>query len=166
MNYPEALEAVRRRHGAPLAPGSAAEADAIARFRAFFSTFAPDKVDRLLDATYAGDVWFDDTLKTVQGRDALRPYLKHSAEAVEHCTVDVHEVVGNGQGDYFARWSMTIRFRRFRRGVDTHSIGMSHLRFDAEGRVVLHQDYWNAADGLFQHVPLLGAGIRAIKRRL
>jgi hypothetical protein len=166
MDYPAALEAVRRRHGAPLVPGSADEAAALARFRDFFATFAPDKVDRLLDATYAEDVWFNDTLKTLEGRAALAPYLRHSAQAVEACRVEVHEICGNGQGDYYARWSMMIRFRRFARGRDTHSIGMSQLRFDASGRVVFHQDFWNAAEGLYQHVPLLGAAIRAIQRRV
>ena len=43
---------------------------------------------------------------------------------------------------------------------------MTFLRFDADGRVVYHQDYWNAADGLFQHIPVLGTLINAIKRRL
>lgn len=166
MDYETALVRVRQRHGAPLAPGSTAEREALDRFRAFFASFAPDKVARLLDATYADDVWFDDTLKRIEGREALRPYLEHSAAAVEDCRVVIRETVGNGDGDYFVRWAMTIRFRRFRRGVDTESIGMSHLRFDREGLVVLHQDYWNAADGLFQHVPLLGTAIRAIKRRL
>jgi hypothetical protein len=32
--------------------------------------------------------------------------------------------------------------------------------------VAYHQDYWNAADGLYQHVPLLGWMIRAIRRRV
>jgi hypothetical protein len=166
MDYLQALDAVRARHGSPLVAGSAAEADALARFRAFFASFAPDKVERLLAATYAEDVWFNDTLKTLEGRAALGPYLRESAEAVEDCRVEVHEICGNGAGDYYARWSMVIRFRRFHRGRDTHSIGMSHLRFDRDGRVVLHQDFWNAADALYQYVPLLGAGIRAIKRRL
>lgn len=166
MDYAEAQRIVRERHGTPLAPGSAAEAEAIERFKRFFASFAPDKVARLLGETYAEDVWFDDTLKRIEGRAALAPYLAHSAAAVEDCRVLVHEVLCNGQGDYYFRWRMTIRFRRFARGRDTESIGISHVRFDRDGHVVLQQDYWNAADGLFQHVPLLGAAIRAIKRRV
>jgi hypothetical protein len=61
---------------------------------------------------------------------------------------------------------MMIRFKRFAGGRETWSIGMSHIRMDAHGLVVYHQDYWNAADGLFQHIPILGSAIRAIKRRL
>ena len=33
---------------------------------------------------------------------------------------------------------MMIRFRKLRRGVDTWTVGMSHLRFDAQGRVAYH----------------------------
>ena len=166
MGYDTALARVREKHGTPLKSGSPEAAAAIERFKAFFATLAPDKVERLLDVTYAPDVWFNDTLKEIEGRDALHGYLKHSAEAVDACRVEVHEVIDNGAGDYYFRWSMMIRFKRFKKGEDTWSIGISHIRFDAQGRVVLHQDFWNAADGLFQHVPVLGALIRAIKRRL
>jgi hypothetical protein len=166
MNYDQALARAKEKHGIPFPPGSPEETAAIERFKAFFATFAPDKVQRLLDRTYAPDAWFNDTLKELEGRDALRPYLEHSAQAVDDCRVEVQDVVSNGQGDYYVRWSMMIRFKRFKRGQDTWSIGMSHLRFDANGLVVLHQDFWNAADGLFQHVPLLGWGIRAIKKQV
>lgn len=164
--YAEALARIERDVGAPLAPGSSAEREALARFRTFFATFAPDKVERLLEATYAADVWFDDTLKTIEGRDALGAYLHESASAVEACRVEIDDGVANGRGDYYLRWRMMIRFKRLARGRDTWSIGMSHLRFDADGRVRLQQDYWNAAAGLYQYVPLLGAGIRAVQRRL
>jgi hypothetical protein len=111
-------------------------------------------------------VYFNDTLKAVRGIDALRHYLAESAEAVEDCRVQIHESTRTAHGEYLVRWSMMIRFKRFKRGQDTWTVGMSHLRFDGDGRVVYQQDYWNAADGLFQHVPVLGWAIAAIKRRL
>jgi hypothetical protein len=58
MSYAQALDELRRRVGVPFARGSSAEAEAIARFRAFFASFAPGKVERLLDVTYAADVYF------------------------------------------------------------------------------------------------------------
>lgn len=164
--YPEVLARLRRELPEPFPAGSAAEAAAIARFRQFFSDFSPNKVEQLLDPTYAEDVWFNDTLKTVEGRAALKHYLKDSAAAVEACRVEIHEVIRSAEADYWFRWSMIIRFKRFRRGVDTHSIGMSHLRFDRDGRVRLHQDYWDSTQGLFQHIPVLSTLIGLIKRRL
>lgn len=166
MDTLDALEAARRNHPDAPAPGSDAERQALERFAAFFSSFAPDRIDRLLDATYSPDVYFNDTLKAVRGSATLRHYLADSAAAVEDCRVGILDTARTEQGEYLVRWKMMIRFKRLRRGVDTWTVGMSHLRFDSAGRVAYHQDYWNAADGLFEHVPLLGSMIRAIKRRL
>lgn len=166
MDTLAALDDLRRRHPQALAAGSSEEQQALDRFAAFFSSFTADRLERLLPATYAADVYFNDTLKTVRGRDALAHYLAESAAAVEACRVEILDTTRNAHGEYLVRWKMMIRFKRFRRGVDTWSLGMSHLRFDAQGLVVYHQDYWNAADGLYEHIPLLGGMIRAIKKRL
>lgn len=165
MEYLDVLDRLKR--AAPAFDrGSERERAALAQFSRFFSDFSPDKVEKLIDETYATDVWFNDTLKTLQGRDALRTYLRHSAEAVQSCRVQILDTLSNDSGDYFLRWTMVIRFRRFKPNVDTQTIGMSHLRFNSQGLVVLHQYYWDSTAGLFEHVPLLGFGIRAIKRRV
>jgi SnoaL-like domain len=166
MPYAEALAAARLQHPTPFAAGSDHEKEAIARFGRFFADFSPAKIEQLLDVTYAERLYFNDTLKEIAERASLRHYLAESAAAIEACRVEIDEVIANGQGDYYFRWRMMIRFRRFARGRDTWSIGISQIRFDADGRVVFHQDFWNAADGLFQYVPLLGGLIRWIKRRL
>ncbi|MEZ5440190.1 MAG: nuclear transport factor 2 family protein [Lysobacterales bacterium] len=166
MDYAARLAEIRQQWPQPLTPGSSEEAAALDRFRAFFADFTPAKVALLLPQTYAEDVWFNDTLKTVRGRERLGHYLAESAAAVEACRVQIDDLTHNGQGDYYVRWRMMIRFRRFKRGTDTHSIGISHLRFDERGQVLLHQDYWDATQGLFEHVPVLGSMIRWIKRRV
>lgn len=160
------LEQVRERHPQPPAAGSPAEREALVRFARFFEDFSGDRIGRLLQATYAEDVFFNDTLKSIRGRDALAHYLADSAAAVDDCRVQVLETTRTQAGEHLLRWRMSIRFKRFRRGVDTETVGLSHLRFDADGRVVYHQDYWNAADGLYEHIPLIGQLIRMVKRRL
>jgi hypothetical protein len=165
MDYQQKLAELHK-NTPNLVAGSSAEADALARFQRFFSDFSPNKIQQLLNDTYSDDVWFNDTLKTIVGREPLREYLKHGAEAVEACVVDVKETLKNDRGDYFVRWVMTIRFKRFKKGQDTHTIGMSHLRFNSAGLVCFHQDYWDSTAGIFEHVPVLGWMIRKIKARL
>jgi len=166
METLKALEHARQSHPLPPAADSEAEAAALSRFAAFFSSFAADRIERLLPATYADEVYFNDTLKAVRGSRELAHYLAESAAAVEACRVEILDCSRTAAGEHLVRWKMMIRFRRFRRGVDTWTVGMSHLRFDADGKVVYHQDYWNAADGLYEHLPLIGALIRMVKRRL
>jgi len=166
METHDALEAARQRHPVALPAGSDAEKDALGRFAHFFGDFEPDRVERMLQATYSPDVWFNDSLKTVHGSADLGRYLEESAAGVEDCKVTIEEITRTSHGEYLVRWKMLIRFRKFARGRDTWTIGVTHLRFTAEGLVTYHQDYWDSARGVFEHIPLLGAGIRAIRRRV
>ncbi len=160
------LELARSRHPQAFAPGSDGEKAALDRFTHFFGDFEADRVARLLDATYAPDVYFNDSLKTVRGSATLAHYLQESAASVEDCKVAIQDITRTSQGEYLVRWTMTIRFRKFAKGQDTRTVGITHLRFSADGRVAYHQDYWDSAQGLYEHIPLLGAAIRAIRRRV
>ena len=166
METLDELDAARVRHPQVLEPGSDAERAALERFAQFFGDFEPDRVGRMLATTYAPDVWFNDSLKTIQGSAELGRYLEESAAGVEDCKVSIQEFTRTRHGEYLVRWKMLIRFRKFARGKDTWTIGVTHLRFTADGRVTYHQDYWDSARGVFEHIPLLGAGIRAIRRRI
>jgi hypothetical protein len=160
------LDAIRIQHPKPPSASSTEEAAAVENFKTFFSSFAADRIDKLLSSTYADDIYFNDTLKTVRGIEDLAHYLKESAAAVENCRVEVVEVTRTENNDHYFRWKMMIRFKRFKKGHDTWTVGMSHLRFNAAGLVVYHQDYWNATDGIFRHIPILGTMINAVIKRL
>lgn len=150
--------------GAP-ASGSAAQKEALARFAAFFGDLNESRVKENIRGVYAPDAWFNDTLKSLRGVDAIEHYLVDTARSVESCKVDIDEVIPAPSGVY-VRWRMHIRFKKFKRGETHSSIGVTLLRFDKEGRVAYHQDYWDSGANLFEKVPVLGAGIRAVKRRL
>ena len=53
--------------------------------------------------------------------------------------------------------------RRFQRGQDQVIRGASQLVFDELGRITLHRDYWDAAEELYEKLPLLGSLMRWLK---
>ncbi len=166
-SWREYLETLSRleAQGGTLAPGSAEEGRAVERFQSLLSDYtAPDFATRLPEV-YAEDVFFNDTLKTLHGVDAVARHFAATAEAVETGTVEFVDLVA-ADGDYYFRWVMTVRFKRLDKGVDKLSVGMTHVRFDAAGRVVLHQDFWDSTGGFFEHVPALGWALRRTKQRL
>jgi hypothetical protein len=59
-----------------------------------------------------------------------------------------------------------MHFRsRFMRGEGEQTIhGVSHIRFDASGKVNYHRDYWDTGEELYAKVPVLGWLIRRLKR--
>jgi steroid Delta-isomerase len=44
--------------------------------------------------------------------------------------------------------------------------GVTHFRFDEQGKVSLHRDYWDTGEELYMRWPVLGWVLRALKRRL
>ena len=151
--------------GPALEEGSEEERRAIERFQSLLSDFkAPDFSERIPEV-YADELFFNDTIKTLYGAEDLQAYLTETAEAIDKGTVEFLDVV-TSNGNYYFRWQMTIRFKKLARGEEKRSVGMSHIRFDADGKVVLHQDFWDSTAGLFEHVPALGWMLRSVKSRL
>ena len=161
-SYHEALTSAAK---APtVSSGSPEEKAGIERFKDFFADLKEEHIRAKTRDVYAEDVYFNDTLKEIRGIDALEPYLLESAAAVESCTVDIGDVAAH-DGNYYFRWTMDIRFKSIKKGQLTRSIGISHIRFNKEGKICLHQDYWDSTSGFFQHVPFVGYLIRKIKAR-
>jgi len=151
--------------GMPFPAGSDTERAAVDRFRRLFEDFKAADFETRLRSVYAPDVWFDDTLKTLRGQEAVVSYFAKTADALESGSAEVLDVASSN-GDYYVRWEMRLRFARLDRGTTHRSVGISHLRFDREGRIVLHQDFWDSSRGLFEHVPGLGWLLRQAKRRI
>jgi limonene-1,2-epoxide hydrolase len=159
-------EALTNAAGAPtVVPGSPEEKAGIERFKDFFAELSEEGIRAKVRHVYAKDVYFNDTLKEAYGIDALEPYLLESAAAVESCRVDIGDLAVNN-GNYYFRWVMDIQFKSLKKGQITRSIGVSHIRFDEEGKICLHQDYWDSTSGLFEHMPVVGYLLRKIKARL
>lgn len=136
-------------------------ADGLARFKSTYADLAsPELADRVAE-TYAESLFFNDTLHSFHDRDALQAYMAKVSSQLEHSQVDVHQVLIDGD-DVFLRW--TMRFAG--RSIQSNSIGMSHLRFNSEGQVILHQDFWDSGHGLYAHLPVVGFVLRRVRERL
>lgn len=142
---------------------SADEQAAIARFKDLFSVLSTENVRNKAREVYAENAYFNDTLKTVIGAEAIEAYLLESARRTAAISVRFDDTVGEN-GEYYFRWTMSVRFEEDSESI--RSIGMTHIRFNENGKVVLHQDYWDAASGLFEHLPVIGGLIRFVKGRL
>lgn len=129
----------------------------------FYATVSPDSLDRI-DALYAPNAGFKDPFNEVRGRQAIRKVFEHMYRQVHAPRFVVHSAVA--QGD-FAMLTWTMHYLSSARSADEQSIrGCTELRFDSAGQVALHRDYWDAAEELYEKLPLLGALMRALRRRL
>ncbi len=135
------------------------------RFAAEFASLDADKLGRLGEL-YSDDVHFTDPLHEVVGLAELQRYFAELYANVEqlHFELISHDQVCEGQG--YLRWLMSFRHPRLNRGQLISLEGCSLLRWNADGKVERHRDYFDAGALLYQHVPLLGSAIRWLQRRL
>ena len=142
---------------------SARHADArVARVVAMFESITPADVSRLGEF-YAVDARFKDPFNDVRGVPAIERVFAHMFVALDSPRFVVRDIVAEGD-QCFLTWDFLFRFRRFSRDEQIVH-GGSHLRFDAQGRVALHRDYWDAAEELYEKLPGIGAFMRFLKRR-
>lgn len=144
--------------------GSDAERAAVQRVKEFFAVMTEDSVRRQTRLVYAPEAYLNDTLKSLNGAAVIEDYFLATVRNAESVTVRFEDVAESG-GNYYFRWVMDTRLKKLREGQTIRTIGITMVRFDAQGRVVLHQDFWDATAGVFEHVPVVGTAIRGIKAK-
>ncbi|WP_020406050.1 hypothetical protein [Hahella ganghwensis] len=138
--------------------------DRLGGFVTLFSSLDTEHITQELDNVYAEKLYFNDTFHVITDRPSLKLYMLSLAENSE-TTVRFLDSVSKGN-DAWLRWHMRIRFKLWWKDLDIQSVGITHLRFDQQGKIILHQDYWDSTEGFYAHLPIIGSPIRAIRSQL
>ena len=110
-----------------------------------------------------GLISLKDPFNRVQGLPAITAIFSHMFATLDAPRFAVLDAVAAGD-DAFLTWDFSFRSRGAGgRPLCIH--GASHLRFGADGRVLMHRDYWDAAEELYEKLPVIGALMRWLKRR-
>jgi len=129
----------------------------------FFEQLKPQDLPQL-PSLYAANARFKDPFNEVEGLPAIERIFAHMFASLDSPHFIVGERIVQGQ-QCFLVWDFRFRFKRF----DTTSWqtvrGGTHLVFNDEGLVTLHRDYWDAAEELYEKLPMLGGLMRWLKRR-
>ena len=128
-----------------------------------FETLTPVGVEAL-DAIYAPDARFKDPFNEVQGLTEIQRIFRHMYVNLENPRFIVTARIVQG-AQCFLTWEFRFGFRRFKQGQEQCILGGSHLVLNAVGQITLHRDYWDAAEELYEKLPLIGSVMRWLKRR-
>lgn len=128
----------------------------------FYENLDETSLDRLGEF-YAANAEFKDPFNEVRGVAAIRRIFDHMFQQVARPRFVVSETVADGGGAVLV-WCFHFRFRD--EGDEQRIRGVSHLKFNADGRVCFHRDYWDAAEELYMKLPGLGLLMRALRGAL
>lgn len=135
--------------------------DHAGRIARFFETLTPESVEAF-GTVYATQARFKDPFNEVRGLPAIRRIFNHMYEALEEPRFVVTGQMEQGD-QVFLEWDFHFRFRRFDRERVQTIRGATHLRLDANGLILVHRDYWDAAEELYEKLPFVGSLMRWLK---
>ena len=130
---------------------------------ALFERLTPAELPQLADI-YTADARFKDPFNEVRGVAAITRIFEHMFKALESPRFVIRDVVVQGD-QCFLSWDFVFRLRR-ERGVEQLIRGATHLQLAADGRIAVHRDYWDAAEELYEKLPVVGTLMRWLKRRV
>jgi steroid Delta-isomerase len=130
----------------------------------FFETVSPETVSRI-GGLYASDASFKDPFNDVQGVPAIEHIFRHMFTQVEAPRFVVTERIVQYDSAMLA-WRFEFGVRVGKRVHPQVVNGVTHFKFDGEGKVSLHRDYWDTGEELYMKLPVLGWLVRALRRRL
>lgn len=139
-------------------------AERAARYAEYFERLTPSRLKEL-HRYFASDARFKDPFNDVSGIDAIRVVFQDMYDQCEEARFEVLNSAVAGRTAYL-HWYFHFRLRRWRRGMWRRIEGVSRAVFNADGKVTEHVDYWDAAEQVYEEIPLLGRILRFVKRQL
>jgi steroid delta-isomerase len=136
---------------------------AVQRMVDFFEHITPETVAEL-PKIYAPGARFKDPFNDVIGLPGIQRIFSHMFVALDHPRFVVLERVVQGS-QCFLTWEFRFRFKRFSPHTEQVILGATHAVFNDAGLVTLHRDYWDAAEELYEKLPLVGGVMRWLKKR-
>ncbi len=130
----------------------------------FYHELSAESVARFPEF-YADNAWFKDPFNEVRGIAAIQRIFAHMFRQVAEPRFFVSETVADAKGAVLV-WEFHFRVRLWGRGEAQVMRGVSHLRFDPDGRVNYHRDYWDTGEELYMKLPALGTLMRGLRRAL
>jgi limonene-1,2-epoxide hydrolase len=131
--------------------------------QSFYENLQPESLPGL-SGLYDSKATFKDPFNQVQGVPAIEAVFRHMFATVRDPRFQVQTAFASGNQGFLA-WTFTFE----RSGPSAARMvinGATHVVFNQAGLVAMHRDYWDAAEELYEKLPVLGALMRWLRSRL
>jgi hypothetical protein len=109
---------------------------------------------------YAKEAYFKDPFNEVRSANAIKQIFTHMFEHTENPRFIVSKTIQQ-EHHAFLIWDFHFALN----GKEYLIHGTSHIVFDEEDKVVIHRDYWDAAEELWAKIPILGKFIQWLRKK-
>lgn len=129
----------------------------------FFESLHQDTSVDAFRAIYDDDVVFKDPFNEVKGLEAVHEIFAHMYEDLDKPRFVITEYIGTQHAAY-VKWDFIFTFKGEEK--ENSFEGVSRLEINKKYKVISHTDYWDAAEHIYEKIPLIGSLLRFIKRKI
>jgi hypothetical protein len=129
----------------------------------YFETITPETVSRVHEL-YTPDAYFKDPFNEVRGVKHIEHIFTHMYTALDKPRFIITTKIVDGL-NCFLVWDFKFYMKNYNKTTEQTIRGGSHLVLNEEGKIVSHRDYWDAAEELYEKLPVVGALMRCLKKR-
>ena len=131
-------------------------------YAAYFAALTPDSLEKL-EQVAAANIRFVDPFNDVQGLERVKDVFRHMFRTTEQPRFTILDIAESAQATYLLwRFDFTPKGGRNAWQIT----GMSAVQFNEDGLATSHIDHWDAGSQFYAHLPVLGAVVRWVKRKM
>jgi ketosteroid isomerase-like protein len=149
---------------AVLVPGGAMAGN-LERSKEFFDKLSSSNMN-LVEGFYDKDAVFQDPVHQLKGVPAIRAYYEGLYKNVEAIRFEYGKSIESGDMVSLT-WRMYLKASGIEGGKEITVDGVSVITFGGkEGKAVMHRDYFDMGEFVYERVPVLKSVVAYIKKRL
>jgi len=127
-----------------------------------FESLNAESVDQLINL-YADDAFFKDPFNEVYGHASIKHIFTHMFTQVNNPRFVISSVLENGNQACLS-WEFLFEFKSSPHQGELIK-GCTWFKFNEQDLIIEHRDYWDAAEELYEKLPLIGSLMRWLKKR-
>lgn len=132
-------------------------------YASFYEKLSPSFTEKEYALFFDESSQFEDPFQKVTGIKAIQNIFVDMYTKLHAPRFVIDEFVCSGEVAYI-KWQF---FYAMNSKEETRSFtGVSRVTFSTKGKVLTHTDYWDAAQHVYEKIPILGSLMRVIKRKL
>ncbi|MBH1969665.1 nuclear transport factor 2 family protein [Moraxellaceae bacterium AER2_44_116] len=128
------------------------------RLLSWFEQLSPQTLGQITEL-YHPQCYFKDPFNEFYERKSLEKLFADMFEKLEKPCFVISETLSEGHSTFIV-WQFHFVLRQ--RNVQIN--GSSHVKFDEQGLVTFHRDYWDAAEELYEKLPVIGFVMKQLKK--
>jgi predicted heme/steroid binding protein len=136
---------------------------AVDNIATYFETLTEASVSNLPDH-YVADAYFKDPFNEVRGVKHIQHIFAHMYTALDKPRFIITNRIVQDNACFLV-WDFKFYMKNYDKTKEQTIRGGSHLVLNEDGKIVSHRDYWDAAEELYEKLPVVGSLMRWLKKR-